>query len=247
MRNSKPCLLVVDHEPQMRKLLCATFSASEYQVVSAQTAREALRLAGLYQPSALIMETLLPDQPGVEIIETLRQWTTTPIIVLSEQDDPDHIVRCLQSGANDFVAKPFSMPVLAARLEVALRDHVVQEVGDSSLRCGRIRIDLLRHEAWLHNNQQQAQKLELSPREYELLSYLIRNRGKMLTHRQILKALWGDGHAHDRQYLRVYIMQLRRKIEANPQQPEYILTETGVGYRMDGPADGDWPDQRAVA
>jgi two-component system KDP operon response regulator KdpE len=242
MRNSKPCLLVVDHEPQTRKMLVATLTASGYQVQSAQTMIEGLRLAGLYNPSAIILETALPDQSGVELIVALRQWSKTPVLVLSEQDAPDHVVRCLQIGANDFIAKPFNMSVLLARIQVALRDHMQQEVGASSLRCGRIYVDLLRHEAWL-----QGDKLELSPREFDLLSYLIRNRGKMLTHRQLLKALWGDGHSHDRQYLRVYIMQLRRKIESNPQQPEYILTETGVGYRMDGPADVRQPPPQAVA
>ncbi len=242
MRNSKPCVLVVDPEPEVRKMLAVALTATDYGVVEAETAVEALRLAGLYQPDAVILETQLGDgQSGVDVIDSLRQWTRTPVLVLSEQHAPEHIVNCLQRGANDFLAKPFNMQVLLARLEVALRDHTIQEAGDSTLVCGDIEVDLLRHEARLHG-----ELLELSPREYELLSYLIRNKGNMLTHSQILKALWGDGHAHDRQYLRVYIMQLRNKIEVDPQQPEYIITETGVGYRMDEPQGQDHPPQQVA-
>lgn len=230
MLQSNPRVLVVDPEPQIRKMLAATLAAHAYQAVVADGVGEALRLAGLYQPDAVLLESALDNDGGLALIDSLREWTRTPILVLSERDDPEHIVTCLQRGANDFVAKPFNMQVLLARLEVALRDHVVQEEGDSTLTCGDIEVDLLRHEA-----RKKDVLLELSPREYELLSYLIRNKGNMLTHRQLLKALWGEAHAHDRQYLRVYIKQLRHKIETEPHQPEYIITETGVGYRMDEP------------
>lgn len=230
MLQSNPRVLVVDPEPQIRKMLAAALVAHSYQIVVAEDAGEALRLAGLYQPDAVLLESALDNGGGLALIDSLREWTRTPILVLSEQDEPEHIVTCLQRGANDFVTKPFNMQVLLARLEVALRDHVVQEAGGSTLTCGDIEVNLLRHEA-----RKQDVVLELSPKEYELLSYLMRNKGNMLTHRQLLKTLWGEAHAHDRQYLRVYIKQLRHKIEPEPHQPEYIITETGVGYCMDEP------------
>ena len=240
MRTSKPSVLVVDPDPQVRKMLAVTLSASQFKVIEAETAPEALRLAGLYQPDAMILETALTGEAaggkqarsvnGLEVIRAIRQWSRLPVLALSESDEPDHIVECLRQGANDFVSKPFNMEILMARLEVMLRDRCVQEAGNSELHCGDIVVTLTRHDASLAGKP-----LELSPREYELLSYFIRNKGKLLTHRQILKTLWGDAHTHDRQYLRVYIMQLRHKIEPDPQQPHYIITEAGVGYRMDEP------------
>lgn len=230
MRTSKPSVLVVDTDPQVKKMLAVTLTASKFKVIEAEHCSEVLRLVGLYQPDAMILEISQPGSDGLAVIEGIRQWSQMPIVVTSECDEPAHIVDCLKQGANDFVVKPFNMAVLLARLDVALRDHCVQESGSSELNCGDIAVDLTRHEVTLGGTL-----LELSPREYDLLSYFIRNKGKLLTHRQILKALWGDAHTHDRQYLRVYIMQLRHKIETCPQSPDYIITEAGVGYRMDEP------------
>jgi len=214
----------------MRKMLSVTLSSSDFKVEEAESGKEALRLAGVLKPDAIILDIALPDMEGTEVITQIRQWSEVPILVVSERSDASDIVEAFEIGADDYMTKPFNMEILIARLHAALRHSYQKEQGESLLRVGEVEIDLVRHEVKLHG-----QTVDFSPKEYELLSFFVRHKGKMLTHRQILKQIWGAAHLHDKQYLRVYIMQSRQKIEHDPENPRYIITEAGIGYRFDGP------------
>lgn len=230
MTHSKPCILIADDEVEIRKMLHITLSASDYKVVEAETGKEALRLAGSVRPDVILLDLALPDMKGMDVITQLREWSDIPVVVVADHAESDDVVEAFERGADDYMDKPFDMDILQARLQAAIKHTFQKELGESALQAGDIAIDLVRHEVSLNG-----EKVDLSPKEYELLSYLMRHQGKMLTHRQILKEVWGDAHTHDKQYLRVYIMQLRQKLEADPEAPEYIFTESGIGYRMDIP------------
>jgi two-component system KDP operon response regulator KdpE len=232
MNTSKPSILVVDDEPQIRKMLSITLTANDFKVEEAENGNEALRLSASRKPELVILDLGLPDMDGTEVIKKLREWSDVPIIVLSVRDDDSVIVEAFELGADDYVVKPFSMDILIARIKAAMRFRIKEDVGDTTLEVGNIAVDLMRHEVTKNN-----EVLELSPKEYNLLAYFIRHKGKMLTHRQILKEVWGEAHTHDKQYLRVYIGQLRQKIEPNPDSPSYIVTEAGIGYRLDDQVD----------
>lgn len=238
MHHSKPCVLVVEDEIQTRKMIEVTLASCQFKVVTAESGNEALRLAASYKPDAIILDLGLPDLDGTEVLKRLRTWTKIPVIVLSARSDSEDIVHAFELGADDYVTKPFNMEVLIARIQVALRHGYQKEVGESTLQAGDITIDLIRHEVTV-----KGRIVEFSPKEYELLRYLICHHGKMLTHRQILKEIWGDTHTHDKQYLRVYIMQLRQKIEPSPKNPRYIIAKPGIGYRFDIPSPPKTPPQ----
>lgn len=230
MNQSKPCVLVVDDEPQIRKMIEVTLASCDFKIIEAESGNEAIRLTGSYKPDVVILDLGLPDIDGTEVITRLREWTDTPIVVVSARSDSSDIVEAFEHGADDYMTKPFDMNVLIARLHAAMKHTYQKELGDNILKVGGIEIDLVRHEVKVDGAL-----VEFSPKEYDLLSFLMRHQGKMLTHRQILKAVWGDAHAYDKQYLRVYIMQVRQKMEKDPQDPEYIITEAGIGYRFDTP------------
>jgi two-component system KDP operon response regulator KdpE len=230
MNASKPCVLVVDDEPQIRKMIEVTLTSYNFKVVEAESGNEALRLCGSYKPDVVILDLGLPDMDGTEVLERLREWSDMPVVVISARSDSNDIVDAFELGADDYMTKPFDMNVLLARINAAMKHSYQKELGESTLEVGGIKMDLIRHEVTVDGTL-----VEFSPKEYELLSFLMRNEGKMLTHRQILKEVWGDAHAHDKQYLRVYIMQVRQKMEQEPESPEYIVTEAGIGYRFDVP------------
>ncbi|MCD6035555.1 MAG: two component transcriptional regulator, winged helix family [Rickettsiales bacterium] len=230
MKLSKPTVLIIDDEPQIRKMIEVTLSACNFKVVEAESGNEGIRLAGSHKPDVIILDLGLPDMDGIEVLKRLRQWSDIPVVVVSARSDASDIVDAFEQGADDYMTKPFDMKVLIARLNTAMKHIYQKELGDSTLAAGGIVIDFIRHEVTVRGT-----RVDFSPKEYELLSYLIRHQGKMLTHRQLLKAVWGDAHAEDKQYLRVYIMQVRQKIEADPENPEYIITEAGIGYRFDAP------------
>ena len=230
MNHSKPCVLVVDDEPQIRKMIEVTLTSCDFKIIEAESGNEAIRLTGSHKPDVVVLDMGLPDIDGIEVITRLREWTDTPIVVVSARSDSGDIVEAFELGADDYMTKPFDMDVLIARLQAAMKHTYQKELGESTLQAGDIVVDLLRHEVKVSGTL-----VEFSPKEYELLSFLMRHQGKMLTHRQILKEIWGDAHAYDKQYLRVYIMQVRQKMEKDPQDPEYILTEAGIGYRFDAP------------
>jgi len=180
------------------------------------------------KPELILLELSLSDMQGIDVIKALREWSTVPIIIISTFTDNEHVISSLNAGANDYVFKPFNADVLLARINSALRSAAIHETSEPELVNGPLRMDLVRHEVFLDH-----EILAFTPKEYNLLRYFMIHRGKMLSHREILKAVWGDAHTEDTQYLRVFIGQIREKIEKNPSVPIHIVTESGIGYRME--------------
>ena len=222
-------VLVIDDEPPIRKLLRVGLSAHGYQTVEASSGRSALELLREQPPDLVILDLGLPDMQGHELLRTMRARNDkVPIVVLSSRDDETGKVQALDAGADDYVTKPFGMDELLARMRAALR-HQLQTHGERPIfRVGDLSVDLVRRIVKIGDRE-----IKLSPKEYELLRLLVQHAGKMLTHKFLLNQLWSD--LTDAQYLRVYVRQLRQKIEADPERPHYILTETGIGYRLRAP------------
>lgn len=228
MREKKNTILIVDDEPQMRKMLRIYLDASNFNVEECDSGKQAIRISASIKPNLIILDLGLPDIDGKEVISTIRQWSQVPIIVLTASAGDHEVVAALSLGADDYIVKPFNADILLARINANLRKAAITEAGEPELVNGPIRMDLVRHEVYLNDK-----KVSLTPKEYELLRYLIINRGKMLTHKQILKQVWGAAHVDDTQYLRVYMGQLRDKIDKNTSNVNLIVTEPGIGYRMD--------------
>lgn len=224
----KNLVLLVDDEPQIRKLLRISLESEGYKTEEAENGGQAVRLCASVKPDLIILDLGLPDMDGKEVIDNVREWGQVPIIVCSVRDSDKEIIDALGRGADDYVTKPFNPDILLARIEANLRKAATQEAGEPDIMNGRIKMDLVRHEVFI-----EGEKANLTPKEYELLRYFIVNRGKMITHKQLLKDVWGPAHADDMQYLRVYVSQLREKIEPNPKSPSYVVTEPGIGYRME--------------
>jgi two-component system KDP operon response regulator KdpE len=222
-------VLVIDDEPPIRKLLRVGLSAHGYQIVEASSGKMALELLGEQRPDLIVLDLGLPDMQGHELLRAMRARNdSVPIVVLSSRDDEAGKVQALDSGADDYVTKPFGMDELLARMRAALR-HQLQTHGERPIfRVGDLSVDLVRRIVKLGDKE-----VKLSPKEYELLRMLVQHAGKVLTHKFLLSQLWSD--LTDAQYLRVYVRQLRQKIEADPERPHYILTETGIGYRLRAP------------
>ncbi len=221
-------VLVVDDEPPIRKLLRMGLHAQGYQTLEASNGKAALELLG-QAPDLIILDLGLPDAQGLELLRTIRARNeSVPIVVLSSRGDEAGKVQALDLGADDYVTKPFGMDELLARMRAALR-HQLQIHGERPVfRLGDLSVDLVRRVVKVGNKD-----VKLSPKEYDLLRVLVQHAGKVLTHKFLLGELWDD--LTDAQYLRVYVRQLRQKIEADPEQPQYILTETGIGYRLRAP------------
>lgn len=228
MHEKKNTILIVDDEPQIRKMLEIYLNAAEFRVEEAENGKQAVRLSTSIKPDLVLLDLGLPDIDGKEVIASIRQWSLMPIVVLSVRADDDEIVAALDAGADDYILKPFSAQVLLSRIKANLRKGAIKEAGEPELNNGPLRMDLVRHEAFLDK-----EKVALTPKEYDLLRYFMINRGKMLTHRQLLREVWGPAHSEDMQYLRVYIGQIREKLEENPASPKLIITEPGIGYRME--------------
>jgi len=222
-------VLVIDDEPPIRKLLRVGLSAHGYQIMEASSGKMALEFLGGQTPDLIVLDLGLPDMQGHELLRTIRARNdSVPIVVLSSRDDEAGKVQALDSGADDYVTKPFGMDELLARMRAALR-HQLQTHGERPIfRVGDLSVDLVRRIVKLGDKD-----IKLSPKEYELLRMLVQHAGKVLTHKFLLSQLWDD--LTDAQYLRVYVRQLRQKIEADPERPHYILTETGIGYRLRAP------------
>jgi two-component system KDP operon response regulator KdpE len=218
-------ILVIDDEPPIRKLLRMGLASQGYDVLDAPSGKAALELLA-DRPDLVILDLGLPDVDGLELLRTLRQrQESLPIVVLSSRGDEAGKVAALDLGADDYVTKPFGMDELFARIRAALR-HRLQVHGERPVfQVGELSVDLVRRIVRLGDNE-----VRLSPKEYELLRLLVQHAGKVLTHRFLLQELWDE--PTDTQYLRVYVRQLRRKIEADPERPQYLLTETGIGYRL---------------
>jgi two-component system KDP operon response regulator KdpE len=218
-------VLIVDDEPAIRRLLRSSLQANDYRTVEAENGRAALEAVAREKPDIIILDLGLPDLDGIEVIRTVRAGSAVPIVVLSSRDDERGKVAALDLGADDYVTKPFGVEELIARLRTALR-HRLQEQGERPLfRSGDLAVDLVRRIVTV-----KGEEVKLSPREYDILRLLVAHAGKVLTHKMILRELWGP--TADVQYLRVYIRQLRQKLEQDPERPQHILTETGVGYRL---------------
>ncbi|MBS9478383.1 response regulator [Ancylobacter radicis] len=222
-------VLVVDDEPAIHRFMTPALTANGYEPLRADTGSEALALVANRRPDAVILDLGLPDMDGKEVIRRLREWSAVPILILSARDREVEKIEALDLGADDFINKPFGMGELMARLRAALR-HRMQEKGETPvLRLGTVEVDIPRHRV-----TRAGEEVKLTPKEFDLLAFLVRHGGKVLTHRQILREVWGPAHEHDTQYLRVYVGQLRAKIEDDPASPALIVTEPGVGYRMGG-------------
>jgi two-component system KDP operon response regulator KdpE len=226
---ARALLLVIEDDPQIQRFLCAALEAHDYAVEIAATGAEGLRLAALRQPQVAIVDLGLPDMSGLDVIARLREWYTQPILVLSARSRESDKIAALDIGADDYLTKPFGAGELLARLRVALR-HVGERaatVPTAKIEVGRLTIDVAAHRV-----QRDGLDIHLTPIEYKLLTALAQHRGKVLTHRHLLREVWGAAHVESPQYLRIYMRALRHKIERNPAQPHYLLTEVGVGYRM---------------
>ena len=220
-------ILIVDDEPQILRFLRAGLPPHGYECVEASTGTEALKAFAKERPDALILDLGLPDQDGFSVIQAIRAGALTPIIVLSARNDVEGKVRALELGADDYVTKPFDMAELLARLKTALR-HGLQAVGEAPIfHAGPLAVDLVNRRVMLGENE-----VHLSPKEYNLLRFLVGHAGKVVTHQQLLKEVWGPAHLEDVQYLRVLMRQLRQKIEPDTAVARLLITEPGVGYRL---------------
>lgn len=229
MADAKKTILVIEDEPPLQKFLRVTLSSQNYNVIEAATGESGLRHAANDQPDLIILDLGLPDIDGIDVTRQIREWSAIPIIVVSARGKEQDKVIALDAGADDYLTKPFAVGELMARVRVALRHLAAanSETGTPVFEVGELRVDLSRHEVKVRGQQ-----VHLTPNEFRLLAVLIKNSGRVMTHRQLLKEVWGPGSAEESHYLRVYMNQLRQKIETDPSRPVYLLTETGVGYRL---------------
>lgn len=226
--SNAPHILVIDDEPQILRAMRTILAEKQFRVTTASRGEEGLTLAAAHEPDLIILDLGLPDMDGVEVCARLREWTQVPIIILSVRDSERDKVAALDQGADDYLTKPFGIEELLARVRVALR-HSARTHGTPSkiVKAGSLTIDL----AW-HLVKRGEEDVKLTGTEYKLLAYLAANHGRVLTHHSILTHVWGEADANHTEYLRVYMRQLRKKLEADPQRPQYILTEPGIGYRF---------------
>jgi two-component system KDP operon response regulator KdpE len=229
MTENNPVVLVVDDEVQIRRFLRAGLELDGFSVQDAETGADALRWATLKPPDLVILDLGLPDMDGSEVLERLRAWSSVPLIVLSVRSNEAEKVRLLESGADDYVVKPFGMAELLARAHAAMRRHVRDSSGEP-VRVGPLTIDLAARIVTINGG-----RVMLTPKEYRLLQLLAQHAGNVVTHQFLLKEVWGSPHLHDTHYLRIFVRKLRQKIEVDPTQPRILLTELGVGYRLVAP------------
>ena len=223
---NKAEILIIDDEPQIRKLLEITLQSNGYLSKSAVSAKEGLIMASNHPPELILLDLGLPDENGHVVLQKLRQWYTNPVIILSVQKNEEDIIKALDNGANDYLSKPFRTGELLARIRSSLRDSISDE-GETTLNFQSLQIDLSNRTV-----KKGTELIKLTSTEYSLLAILVRNGGKVLTHQYLLRAIWGPGYINQSQYLRVFIAQIRKKIEDDPNRPEYLITESGVGYRF---------------
>ena len=224
-----PVVLVIEDDSQIRRFLRATLGSHGYRLFEATTGEAGLVEAATRQPDIVILDLGLPDIDGLDVIRRLREWTALPIVVLSARGQERDKIAALDAGADDYVSKPFGVGELLARMRAALR-HATrspEDAAESTFTLGDLHVDLPKRQVSVAGSQ-----VHLTPIEYRLLTTLIRHAGKVLTHRQLLIEVWGPPYADQAHYLRVYMAQLRRKLEADPARPRYLLTEPGVGYRL---------------
>lgn len=229
MSNLASTVVVIEDDPQLRRFLRTSLASEGLRVFEADTGRQGLVEVGTRKPDLVILDLGLPDMDGVEVVKALRDWTGLPILILSARDAERDKIEALDAGADDYLTKPFSLGELLARLRVALR-HAAAAPGANPAEIfstGKLAVDLQKRLVYLDGAE-----IHLTPVQYRLLSVLVKHAGKVLTHRQIIKEVWGPAYVDNPHYLRIYMSQLRQKLEADPAHPEYLLTESGVGYRL---------------
>jgi two-component system KDP operon response regulator KdpE len=229
MTESKPLILVVEDESQMRTFVRLALTAHGYRVLEVGTGQEGLQQAAAHTPDLILLDLGLPDLDGLEVTQRLREWSIAPIIIISARGQEEQKVGALDAGADDYITKPFGSEELMARIRVALRHSARsnQDPASSIATAGDIKVDYAKRLVFVAERE-----VHLTPIEYKLIVALMRHAGMVLTHKQLLDQVWGPGHAHQMQYLRVYMAQLRQKLEENPAHPKYLVTESGVGYRL---------------
>jgi two-component system KDP operon response regulator KdpE len=220
-------VLIVDDEAALRSFLRVSLVGNGYQCVEAETAEHALARAAERTPDLILLDLGLPDQSGLDVTRRLREWSHTPIIVISARGQETDKIEALDAGADDYLTKPFAVGELLARIRVALRHAAKTEGGESRFALGDLEVDLARRRV-----TREGKEVHLTPIEYKLLTVLVKHAGRVLTHRQLLREVWGPNSGEQTQYLRVYMGQLRQKLEKTPSRPRYFLTEPGVGYRL---------------
>jgi two-component system KDP operon response regulator KdpE len=223
---SDPTVLIIDDEAQIRKLLSITLRTNDFKVIEAINAKEGLAAVTSHPPDLILLDIGLPDKSGHEVLSHFREWFTNPIIILSVQSSEDDIIKALDNGASDYLVKPFRTGELMARIRSALRKHNTDE-NNYKVVSGDLEIDFASRTVKKNN-----QVIKLTATEYSLLALMVKNEGKVLTHHFLLKEVWGPTYKEESQYLRVFVAQLRRKIESDPNRPGFIVTESGVGYRF---------------
>jgi two-component system, OmpR family, KDP operon response regulator KdpE len=222
-----PVVLMIEDEAQMRRFLRASLSHAGYQLLEAETAEQGLMQAAAQNPDLVLLDLGLPDLDGLVVTERLRQWAKMPIIVISARGQENDKIKALDAGADDYLTKPFGVGELLARMRVALRHAAKTPDGEPQFSLGELRVDLFRRQVFLSERE-----VHLTPIEYRLLTTLIRHAGRVLTHRHLLREVWGPNASDQTHYLRVYMGQLRHKLEPDASRPRYLLTEPGVGYRL---------------
>lgn len=227
MPSLKARILVIDDEPQIHRFLGPALEANGFEMIAASTGAEGLAALAMRPPDAVLLDLGLPDMDGQDVLVAARRVYSGPIVILSARDQEAEKIRALDNTADDYVEKPFGIGELLARLRAALRNRVVRQGAAPVVRVGEVEIDLVRRLV-----TRAGEIVKLSPREYDLLAQLALGAGRVMTHRQLLKAVWGEAHAEEVQYLRVFVGHLRQKLEDNPSAPRLITTEAGVGYRF---------------
>lgn len=225
----KGLILLIEDEPQVRRFLRASLQCEGYRLVEAETGQEGLRQAATCNPELVLLDLGLPDFDGLEVIKKLREWTRLPIIVLSARGQDQDKIRALDFGADDYLTKPFSAGELLARVRVGLRHWAVQSAGQKEpvFTLDNLKVDLSKRQVFLDDKE-----IHLTPIEYRLLNILVRHAGKVITHNQLLKEVWGPKYIDQISYLRVYMTQLRHKLEKDPTRPRFFINEPGIGYRL---------------
>jgi two-component system KDP operon response regulator KdpE len=229
MSEDKELILLIEDEPQMRRFLRITLQSQGYRLVEAETGSDGLLQAASRNPDVVLLDLGLPDIDGLEVTTRLREWTATPIIIISAREQEQDKVKALDAGADDYLTKPFSAGELLARIRVSLRHALRQRAGrqEPVFVLHDLRVDLALRQVFLADRE-----VHLTPIEYKLLITLVRHAGKVITHRQLLHEVWGPAHVNEVQYLRVYMTQLRHKLEADPARPRFLMNEPGIGYRL---------------
>ena len=227
MSDPSPLVLVIEDDAQMRRFLRASLNSNGYQVVEAEAGEAGVVQATARNPELVLLDLGLPDLDGLMVTQRLRQWANTPIIVISARGKEEDKIKALDAGADDYLTKPFGVGELLARIRVALRNAARGDSGASEFSVGDLKVDLVRRQVLLSDKE-----VHLTPIEYKLLAALVKHAGRVITHRQLLREVWGPNSSDQTQYLRVYMGHLRHKLEANPSRPRYLTTEAGVGYRL---------------